>query len=263
VTFALETSGLTLRAGGIHALDAVDLEVGEWEIVGVVGPNGAGKTTLLDALTGLERPQRGTVRFRGRDVTGLPPHERAAMGLARTWRDPRGVPSLSIMDNLLLAQHAHVRYGWLGGMAGAPGTFLEERELARNAEEILDFLGMWDLRGVPVGTLPPTVHRRCDLAMALATDPTVLLMDEPAAGMDSQEREEVAQTLSLLRSELNLTILLAEHFVPLALETCDFVYVMRSGRLVARGEPAEMQRHPDLLAAYRGHDGQEDADATA
>ena len=251
MTLALEGTGLRLGVGG-RGGEGATVEVGEWEIVGVVGPTGAGKTTLLDALSGIVRPRRGVVRIRGVDVTALPAHQRAAMGVARTFERPAAVPTLTVMDNLLLAQHGHVRYGWLGGMWGWPGTFLEERELARNAEEILDFLGMWDLRRVPAGELSWKARRRCDLAMALATDPTVLLMDEPSAGMDAAEVQDLAGELSVLRSELNLTILLAEHHVQLVAETCDLAYVMSSGQVVARGAPSEIGHHPALVASYLG-----------
>jgi branched-chain amino acid transport system ATP-binding protein len=262
VTRALEARGLSLRADGVPVLESIDLEVGEWEIVAVVGPNGAGKTTLLDVVTGVERPQRGTVLFRGADVTAFPAHERVSLGMARTWRGRTGIPALSLMENLHLAQHAHVRYGAVSGMVGAPGTFLEERELSRNAEEILDFLGLWELRGIAAGALPSEVRWRGDLAMALATDPTFLVMDEPSAGLDTREARELAETLSFLRSDLNLTILLAEHHLPLALETCDFVYAMSAGRLAARGRPAEIRRDPDLAAAYLGErPGRTDATA--
>jgi branched-chain amino acid transport system ATP-binding protein len=263
VTLALEGRDLQLWIGGRRG-EGATVGVGEWEIVGVVGTTGAGKTTLLDVLSGIVQPRRGQVLLRGVDVTALRAYERAALGMARTFERPGAIPALTVMDNVLLAQHGHVRYGWLGGMWGWPGTFFEERELARNGEEILDFLGMWDLRAVPVAELPRKAQRRCDLAMALATDPTLLLMDEPSSGLEPPEVNDLAGELSALRSELNLTILLAEHHLPLVADTCDFAYAMSAGRLVARGDPSEIARHPALVASYTGEPtSPEEAGATA
>jgi branched-chain amino acid transport system ATP-binding protein len=254
VTFTLEARDVSLRFGGLQALDGVEIEVGEWEIVGLVGPNGAGKTTFLNVLTGIARPDQGRVRLRGADVTRVRPHRRVGMGMARTWQNLGVIPTLTALENLLAAQHAHVRYGAVGGMVGLPGTLLEERELVRNAEDILDFLGLFELRHEIVGDLPCGTQRLCDLAMALATDPTVLLLDEPSSGMGAEEGRRLGETLGLLRSELNLTILMIEHHLPLVVDVCDFVYVLNFGRLVARGEPGAIQKHPDVVAAYLGEE---------
>jgi branched-chain amino acid transport system ATP-binding protein len=248
MTLVVELRDVEVRREDERVLEGIDVEVGEWEIVGIVGPKGSGKTALLDTVTGIVTPQRGMVRIRGVDVTRVPAHQRASLGLARTWSEPAAVPELSVLDNLLLAQHAHVRYGWVAAVAGAPGTFLEERELARNAEEILDFLGAWDIRGVPFGGLPDRLRRRCGLAMALATDPTTLVMDEPSMGADADERRELAETLEVLRSDLNLTILVAESSPSEAVQGCDFVYAMTGGRIRSKVEPDVQSRvEPDTI----------------
>jgi branched-chain amino acid transport system ATP-binding protein len=254
MTLALEARDVSVRFGGLQALDSVEIEVGEWEIVGLIGPNGAGKTTFLDVLTGVARPDRGTVRLRGANVSRLPAHRRVQMGMARTWQHLGLVSTLTVLDNLLAAQHGHVRYSAIGGIVGLPGTLLEERELVRNAEEILHFLGLPELRDERAGDLPSGIQKLCDMAMALATDPTVLLLDEASSGMSQDEARRLGQILAFLRSELNLTIVMSEHRAPLVMDTCDFVYVLNAGRLLARGEPATIRNHPDLVAAYLGEE---------
>jgi branched-chain amino acid transport system ATP-binding protein len=248
----LEVRDLAIRFGGLQALDGVGVEVGEWEIVGLIGPNGAGKTTFFNCLTSIHRPDRGTVRYRGRDVTSVPTHRKAAMGLARTWQNLGVIPSLTVLENVLTAQHAHVRYGPLAGMLGAPRSFTEEAALRLDAEEILDFLGLLPVAGERVGGLPYGTQKLCDLAMALATDPDVLLLDEPSSGMGPEEARELGETLRFLRTSLNLTILMIEHHVPLVVDVCDYVYVLNFGKLLARGEPSEIQEHPEVVAAYLG-----------
>jgi len=254
VTRALEVRDVSLRFGGLQALRDVSIDVGEWEIVGLIGPNGAGKTTFFNVVTGIYRPDRGTVSFKGQNVTRMPTHKRVRLGMGRTWQNLGVVPTLTILQNLLTAQHAHVRYSALTGLLGAPGTFFEERELRRNAEEILDFLGLIPLADEPVGGLPYGTQKLCDLAMALATDPQILLLDEPSSGMGPDEAHRLGETLKFLRDSLNLTILMIEHHVPLVVGVCDYVYVLSFGELLAKGEPSEIQRHPDVIAAYLGEE---------
>jgi branched-chain amino acid transport system ATP-binding protein len=252
VTKVLEVSGLSIRFGGLQALDDVSLEVGEWEIVGLIGPNGAGKTTFFNCLMSIYKPDRGTVVYRDKDVTKLATHRKAAMGMGRTWQNLGVIRSLSVLDNVLIAQHAHVRYGALAGILGSPGSFSEEAELRLNAEEILDFLGLLPLAREPVGGLPYGTQKTVDLAMALATDPELLLLDEPSSGMGPEEAHRLGETLRFLRDALNLTILMIEHHVPLVVGLCDYVYVLNFGKLLAKGEPREIQEHPDVIAAYLG-----------
>ncbi|MFL5798157.1 MAG: ABC transporter ATP-binding protein [Actinomycetota bacterium] len=252
MTRALEVRGVSLRFGGVQALHDVSLDVGEWEIVGLIGPNGAGKTTFFNVVTGISRPDDGRVSFLGRDVTRMPTHRRVRLGMGRTWQNLGVVRTLTVLDNLMTAQHAHVRYGPLAGLLGTPGSFLEERELKRNAEEILDFLGLLEMAEERVGELPYGTQKLCDLAMALATDPRILLLDEPSSGMGPEEAHRLGDTLRYLRDALNLTILMIEHHVPLVVGVCDYVYVLSFGELLAAGEPSQIQRHPDVIAAYLG-----------
>jgi branched-chain amino acid transport system ATP-binding protein len=256
---ALEVRDLSIRFGGLQALADVTLDVGEWEIVGLIGPNGAGKTTLFNCLTGIYRPDKGTVTYRGKDITRKGTHRRAAMGIGRTWQNLGVIRSLTVMENVVTAQHAHVRYGAFSGLFGSPGAFLEERELQATAREILDFLGLLPLADERVGGLPYGTQKLCDLAMALATDPDILLLDEPSSGMGPEEAHRLGETLRFLRESLNLTILMIEHHVPLVVGVCDYVYVLNFGKLLAKGSPSEIQRHPEVMAAYLG----DEADAAS
>jgi branched-chain amino acid transport system ATP-binding protein len=254
VTQVLESRGVSIRFGGLQALEDVDVDVGEWEIVGLIGPNGAGKTTFFNCLTGIYKPDRGGVFYRGQDISKLPTHKRSSLGMARTWQNLGVVPTLSVMENVMTAQHTHVRYGVLSGLIGSPSTYFEERALRRDAEEILEFLGLQNVGRELVGELPYGTQKLCDLAMALATDPDLLLLDEPSSGMSPEEAHQLGDTLRFLRDSLNLTILMIEHHVPLVVGVCDYVYVLNFGRLLARGEPGEIQRHPEVIAAYLGEE---------
>ena len=254
MTQVLESRDISIRFGGLQALEDVDVDVGEWEIVGLIGPNGAGKTTFINCLMGLYKPDRGSVVFRGEDVSKLPTHKRAALGIGRTWQNLGVVPTLSVMENVMTAQHSHVRYGALTGIVGIPNSFFEERSLRRDAEEILEFLGLRNVAKELVGELPYGTQKLCDLAMALATDPDLLLLDEPSSGMSPEEAHQLGDTLRFLRDSLNLTILMIEHHVPLVVGVCDYVYVLSFGRLLAKGEPGEIQRHPEVITAYLGEE---------
>jgi branched-chain amino acid transport system ATP-binding protein len=252
----LEALDLSIRFGGLQALDAVSVEVGEWEIVGLIGPNGAGKTTFFNCITGIHKPNRGRVRYRGQDVTDLPTHTRVASGMGRTWQNLGVERSLTVMENVMTAQHVHVRYGALSGALGAPSTFSEERELRTNAEEILFFLGLLPLAREVVGELPYGTQKLCDLAMVLATDPEILLLDEPSSGMSPEDAHRLGETLRFLRDSLNLTILMIEHHVPLVVSVCDYVYVLNFGKLLAKGRPEQIQRHPEVIQAYLGDEAE-------
>jgi branched-chain amino acid transport system ATP-binding protein len=248
----LEARDVSIRFGGLQALDAVSLEVGEWEIVGLIGPNGAGKTTFFNCITGIYKPGRGAVTYRGRDVSKLPTHRRAALGFGRTWQNLGVARGLTVLENLLIAQHSHIGYGPIGGLLAGPRSLAEERELRRDAMEILEFLSLLEYRDEVAGSLPYGILKMVDLGMALATDPDLLLLDEPSSGMSPEEAHALGRTLSFLRSSLDLTILMIEHHVPLVVDVCDYVFALNFGKLLARGRPEEIQRHPEVISAYLG-----------
>ncbi|MGH2820659.1 MAG: ABC transporter ATP-binding protein [Actinomycetota bacterium] len=272
----LEVEGMGIRFGGLVALDDVSIEVPEWEIVGLIGPNGAGKTTLFNCVTGLYTPDGGTVTYRGNDVSLLPTHRRVALGIGRTFQNIGLVRGLTVLENCLVAQHPRIGYGALGGILGAPGSFLEERRLEANALEVLEFMGLAHLAGSHLDGLPYGTLKLIEIATVLATDPQLLLLDEPSSGMGPEEAHAFGERLLELRETLNLTVLMIEHHVPLVAGVCDYVYVLNFGKVLTHGKPQEVQSHPEVVAAYLGGDpsehhptteieatGREAADATA
>ena len=258
----LEVRDLSIRFGGLQALEDVSLTVNEWEIVGLIGPNGAGKTTAFNCVTGFYKPDKGTVRYRDADVTRVPPHRKAAMGFGRTFQNVGMVKSATALDNLKTAQHAKISYDVLSGLVGTSKVTDEERRLEARADAILDLLGLSDIRDKQVGGLPYGTLKLLELGCALATDPDILLLDEPSSGMGPEESHELGERLLALRQEFGLTMLLIEHHVPLVLSVCDYVYVLNFGRLLAEGEPSVIQTHPEVVAAYLGGEAPEALEAT-
>ncbi len=248
----LEVRDLSIRFGGLQALQDVSLEVNEFEIVGLIGPNGAGKTTAFNCITGFYTPGTGSVRYRGRDVTTAPPHVKAAMGFGRTFQNVGMVKSSSALENLKTAQHAKASYDVASGLVGATSSWRQERRLADRADAILDLLGLSAIRDKKVGGQSYGTLKLLELGCALATDPDVLLLDEPTSGMGPEESDELGERLLTLRREFALTMLVIEHHVPLVLRVCDHVYVLNFGRLLAEGKPSVIQTHPEVVAAYLG-----------
>jgi branched-chain amino acid transport system ATP-binding protein len=253
----LETRGLSIRFGGIQAARDVSIRLGEWEIVGVIGPNGAGKTTTFNMITGFYRPTSGSVLFKGQDITALPVHKRAALGIGRTFQNVGLVKGATVRENLLTAQHLQARYGALPGMFGSPETFDEERALRARAEAILEILGLGDLADTVVAGLPYGLLKRVEVATVLATDPEILLLDEPTSGMGPEEAHAFGDQLLALRDEFGLSVLMIEHHVPLVVAVCDYVYCLNFGELLAEGRPEEVRNHPEVVQAYLGEDPEE------
>lgn len=252
----LETLGVSIRFGGIYANTDVSIAVGEWEIVGVIGPNGAGKTTLFNIITGFYKQDRGRVVYRGRDVTGLAVHERAALGLGRTFQNVGLVKGSTVRENLLTAQHLEAEYSMLAGMLGAPRSFRVERELDERAVAIAQIMGLGDILDSHVVGLPYGTLKRVEIATVLATDPDVLLLDEPSSGMGPEEAHELGDTLLELRKAFGLSILMIEHHVPLVVRVCDYVYCLNFGQLLAEGLPDDVRNHPQVVTAYLGEDAE-------
>ncbi|HVT22654.1 MAG TPA: ABC transporter ATP-binding protein [Mycobacteriales bacterium] len=248
----LEVSGLSVRFGGVQALRDLALEVNEWEIVGLIGPNGAGKTTAFNCIAGAQRPDRGTVRYRGRDVTRLPAHKRVALGIGRTFQNVGMVKTSTVLDNLKTAQHLKAEYAATAGLVGTTMVSIRERELTRRADALLELVGLTAIRDRVVSSLPYGQLKQLELGCALATDPDLLLLDEPSSGMGPDESEELADRLLALRAELGITLLVIEHHVPLVTRICDHVYVLDFGELLTDGTAAEVRAHPGVVAAYLG-----------
>jgi branched-chain amino acid transport system ATP-binding protein len=222
-----------------------------------MGPNGAGKTTAFNCITGFYKPTRGRVFYRGRDVTKLPPHRKAALGIGRTFQNVGMVKSETVLENLLTAQHTHAGYGPLLALTGASTVRQRERDLVRRADALLELLGLTDIRDRRVGGLPYGTLKLLELGCALATDPDLLLLDEPSSGMGPEESHQLGERLLALRRELGVTMLLIEHHVPLVTAVCDYVYVLNFGRLLAAGDPEQVRNHPEVVAAYLGGEAPE------
>ena len=258
----LEVRDLSIRFGGLQALQDVNLEVNEYEIVGLIGPNGAGKTTAFNCITGFYTPNTGSVTYRGQDVTRMPPHKKAAIGFGRTFQNVGMVKSSTALENLKTAQHAKAGYDVASGLLGFGKARQAEQRLTEKADAILDLLGLSAIRDKKVGGQSYGTLKLLELGCALATDPDILLLDEPTSGMGPDESEELGDRLLALRREFELTILVIEHHVPLVLRVCDHVYVLNFGRLLAQGEPSVIQSHPEVVAAYLGGEAPEALAAT-
>ena len=263
MTAVLEVRNTGIRFGGLVALDDVNLDVPEWEIVGLIGPNGAGKTTLFNCITGLYQPNSGSVAYRGRNISLLPTHRRVALGLGRTFQNIGLVRGLTVLENFLVAQHPRIRYGALSGIFGGLGSFTEERRLRANAMEVLDFIGLSHLADSHLDGLPYGTLKLIEIGTVLATDPDLLLLDEPSSGMGPDEAHAFGERLITLRKTLNLTVLMIEHHVPLVTAVCDYVYVLNFGKVLTEGKPQQVQRHPEVIAAYLGGEVEDTASESA
>jgi len=253
----LEVRDLTIRFGGLTAIDGLNLKVDEWEIVGLMGPNGAGKTTAFNCITGFYKPSRGQVFYQGNDVTKLPPHRKAHLGIGRTFQNVGMVKSETVLENLLTAQHTKTGYGALQAVAGSGVVRAREKELVARAEAILELLGLGEFRDRRLGALSYGTLKLLELGCALATDPDLLLLDEPSSGMGPEESHQLGDRLLALRKELGVTMLLIEHHVPLVAAVCDYVYVLNFGKLLAEGDPDHVRNHPEVVAAYLGGEAPE------
>jgi len=248
----LEARGVSIRFGGVQALDGVDFSVNEYEIVGLLGPNGAGKTTFFNCVSGFYRPDSGRVFIRDIDVTELRPDERAHLGVGRTFQQVGLVRSYSVLENLLVAQHQKVRYGIGAGVFGSPTSFAEEKVLRARAMEVLDFMGLADLADSSLGGLSYGTLKQVEVAAVVATDPDILMLDEPLAGMGPEESEQFGDRLLEMRHALGLTVVMVDHHVPEVLRVSDYVYVLNFGRLLAEGKPEVVRSNQAVAEAYMG-----------
>jgi len=253
----LEVTHATMRFGGLVAVNDLNMHIDSQEIIALIGPNGAGKTTAFNMITGVYAPTEGSVILQGRSITRIRPDRIASAGIARTFQNIRLFKALTVLDNVLIAQHVRLTASWLGAMLRSPRYRKEEARAYERAKELLTYMGLWEVRDEISSILPYGMQRKLEIARALATQPTLLLLDEPAAGMNPAESAELTELIRGIRDRYHLTVLLIEHHMDVVMDISDRIYVLNYGGLIAEGTPAEIQQNDDVIRAYLGGDDDE------
>ena len=248
----LEVRGVSLHFGGVIALGDIHFSVSTGELLAVIGPNGAGKTSLLNCITGFYRPQEGKILFNGEDITHRRPHELVRIGIGRTFQNIELFPGMTVLSNLFLARHIHCRYGLGLACLFGPSVRREEIHHRRILEEIIDFLEIQSLRNKPVGSLPYGMMKRVELGRALALEPALLVLDEPFAGMNLEEKEDMVRFLLELNRAWGQTMILVEHDMSIVMSIARRIVVLNFGAKLTEGTPEEIIRHPEVVKAYLG-----------
>ncbi len=256
----LEIRNVDLSFGGLNVLKNVSLEVRAGEILAIIGPNGAGKTSLLNCVTGFYRPQKGKIFFQGRDITRLATHKIASLGVSRTFQKIELYTGLSSLDNLMAARHIHLKRGALSACLFFGPTRREEIEHRKEVEEIIDLLELAPIRKKLVGLLPYGQRKRVELGRALATEPKLLLLDEPMTGMNVEEKEDMARFVLDIAELRRIPIVLVEHDMELVMDISDRIVVVDFGQKIAEGLPGEIIKNPDVIRAYLGQEDEEERD---
>ena len=250
----LDVTAATVRFGGVHALTDADFAIAPGTVTALIGPNGAGKTTLLNAITGMAPLTSGAVLLGGADITGLPPHKRAEAGVVRTFQNLEVFTSMSVLENVMAGRHALTRYSVAASLLRTPGFRRAERECREAALDCLEFVGLADLADAPAGDLPYGKQRLLEMARALAASPKLLLLDEPAAGLNSKETAELGVLIRAIRDRRGVAVGLVEHDMELVMSVSDYLTVLHFGHPLAAGTPEEIQANPEVIKAYLGED---------
>jgi branched-chain amino acid transport system ATP-binding protein len=249
----LSVEGLSRSFGGLRAVDGVGFEAQAGRITAVIGPNGAGKTTLFNLIAGSLKPDAGSVAFDGADITGLRPHRVARLGLARTFQAIKLSAKMTALENVMIGRHVRSRAGFVSGMLAAPWTWKEERSIREEAMKAIELLGIAEYSDKPTGSLPFGIQRSVELARAIASEPKLLLLDEPASGLNLHETRVLAGLISMIRDR-GITILVVEHDMSLVMDISDEIVVLSFGRKLAQGSPREIQRNKEVIDIYLGED---------
>jgi branched-chain amino acid transport system ATP-binding protein len=248
----LQLDRVTIRFGGLTAVSEVSAAIGENELVGLIGPNGAGKTTLFNMVTGVYQPSNGTIAFNGKPTAGLKPFEITARGIARTFQNIRLFPSLTVFDNVRVAFHLHLNHDSVHSLTRGRRFRAEEDELKERTKNLLDIFNLYRLRDEDAKSLPYGDQRRLEIVRALATQPKLLLLDEPAAGMNPAEKTELMKLIRFIQEKFQLAILLVEHDMKVVMGICERIHVLEYGCKIAEGTPEEVRANPAVIAAYLG-----------
>ena len=248
----LEVRNLSLNFGGVNALSGIDLTVHTGELLAVIGPNGAGKTSLLNCITGFYKAQKGSILFNGEDITHLSPHQLVQIGIGRTFQNIELFPGMTVLSNMLLARHKHCKYGIAPACIFSSSIRKEEIHHRRVLEELIDFLEIQAIRKKTVGSLPYGLMKRVELGRALALEPALLILDEPFAGMNLEEKEDMVRFLMEMNQAWGQTMILVEHDMSIVMSISQRIVVLNFGEKLAEGTPDEMRNHPEVIKAYLG-----------
>ena len=248
----LEVTHATMQFGGLVAVNDLNMSIGNNEIVALIGPNGAGKTTAFNMITGVYKPTSGIVSLNTHNITGLKPNKIAEMGIARTFQNIRLFTPLTVAQNVDLAQHVRLKSGWVGATLRSPRYCREMKAIHARTEELLSYMGLSDVKDELAGSLPYGKQRKLEIARALATQPSLLLLDEPAAGMNPSEADELKELICGIRDRFSIAILLIEHHMDVVMGISDRIYVLNYGTLIASGTAHEIQNNEAVISAYLG-----------
>ena len=248
----LKANSITIVFGGLRAVENFSIEIKEGELVGLIGPNGAGKTTVFNMLTGVYTPTSGTIELKGQDVTKLTPHERVKIGISRTFQNIRLFKRMSVIENVKVSSNVHMKYSIFDGIFKTKKYWAEEDKATQEAKEILEVLGLSEFEDEQAQNLPYGKQRKLEIARALASHPAILCLDEPAAGMNPTETEELMETIKIVREKFNTAILLIEHDMKLVMGICEWIKVISFGKEIATGTPEEIKANKEVITAYLG-----------